>query len=166
MLIHPSILLLLLITATGYSIPNQFLDRGSGRLETAPTTNLVMAFNLNSYQWKNRLLLVFAPSENSPDYKRQMQLLKGQEAGFPERDLLLIEVFTEGTSRALGKTLDQADVDSIRKQFNINPQEFQTVLVGKDGKSKRRDQKPVLPEVIFQVIDAMPMRQREMHRGN
>ncbi|TVP62509.1 MAG: DUF4174 domain-containing protein [Nodularia sp. (in: Bacteria)] len=121
-----------------------------------------MASNLNSYQWKNRLLLVFAPSENSADYQRQMQLLKGQEAGFPERDLLLIEVFTKGSSRAAGKTIDEADVARIRRQFNIDPQEFQTVLVGKDGRSKRRDQNPVQAEVIFQEIDAMPMRQREM----
>ncbi|MBE9051885.1 hypothetical protein IQ243_15935 [Nostocales cyanobacterium LEGE 11386] len=53
MLTHYSILLRLLISSTGYSTPEQFLDRGSGRLrtftlclsstpETTPIANLVV----------------------------------------------------------------------------------------------------------------------------
>ncbi|MBD0263346.1 MAG: DUF4174 domain-containing protein, partial [Tolypothrix sp. Co-bin9] len=44
-----------------------------------------MAFDLKSYQWKNRLLLVFAPEENSPAYQKQMQLFQAQQADFSER---------------------------------------------------------------------------------
>ncbi|WP_414566229.1 MULTISPECIES: DUF4174 domain-containing protein [unclassified Anabaena] len=36
------------------------------------------------------------------------------------------------------------------------------MLVGKDGQSKRREDNPIDPKVIFQQIDMMPMRQREM----
>lgn len=121
-----------------------------------------MAFDLNAFQWQNRLLLVFAPSENSPDYQTQMQLFEGQQAGFQERDLLLFELLTDGTSRAVGQTLDEADVARVRSRFQVAPQEFRVILVGKDGTAKRRDRNPVSPEVIFQAIDAMPMRQREM----
>ncbi len=180
MLIRSSILALLLISATGCSTFTQLSDRGSGRLKnsttaffnspkTKPTDNLVvnladknMAFNLNSYQWKNRLLLVFAPSESSESYQRQMQLFQEQKAGLSERDLVVVEMFTENTGRVGNKTLDQADVTQMRKHFNIAPQEFRTILIGKDGTSKRSDSQPVKPEVIFQEIDAMPMRQQEM----
>jgi hypothetical protein len=64
--------------------------------------NKNMAFDLKSYQWKKRLLLVFAPAENSPAYQKQMQLFQAQQAAFSERDLLLVEIFTEGRSRASG----------------------------------------------------------------
>ena len=39
---------------------------------------------------------------------------------------------------------------------------FAAVLVGKDGGEKFRSEGPVSPEVLFEIIDAMPMRRREM----
>jgi hypothetical protein len=99
-----------------------------------------------------------------------MQLFQGQQAGFKERDLLLVELLTESTTRAYGQTIDEADVVRVRSQserearsrFNVAPQDFQVILVGKDGTAKRRESNPIQPEVIFNEIDAMPMRQREM----
>jgi hypothetical protein len=131
------------------------------KLEDNPEDNN-MAFDLNTYQWKNRLLIVFAPSENSPAYQRQMQLFQGQQAGFKERDLLLVELLTESTSRVYGQAIDDTDVARARSRFNVAPQDFQVILVGKDGTAKRRESNPIQPEVIFNEIDAMPMRQREM----
>jgi hypothetical protein len=131
------------------------------KLEGNPEDNN-MAFDLNTYQWKNRLLLIFAPSENSSAYQRQMQLFQGQQAGFKERDLLLVELLTESTSRVYGQALDDTDVARARSHFNVAPQDFQVILVGKDGTAKRRESNPIQPEVIFNEIDAMPMRQREM----
>ncbi len=186
MLIRCSILVLLIMSVAGCSTPTQSSKRGLSsqlidqNLETSTTmiaatqeaasvSNLEgnaednnMAFDLNTYQWKNRLLLVFAPSENSPAYQRQMQLFQGQQAGFKERDLLLVELLTESTSRAYRQTLDDADVARARSRFHVAPQDFQVILVGKDGTAKLRESNPIQPEVIFNEIDAMPMRQREM----
>ena len=39
------------------------------------------------------------------------------------------------------------------------------VLVGKDGRVKRRRDEPMPPEELWAIIDAMPMRQDEMRRG-
>ena len=186
MLTRCSILVLLIMSVASCSTPTQSSKRGLSRQlvnqkpetsttmsaatqEAASVSNLEgnaednnMAFDLNTYQWKNRLLLVFAPSENSPAYQRQMQLFQGQQAGFKERDLLLVELLTESTSRAYGQTLDDADVTRVRSRFNVAPQDFRVILVGKDGTAKRRESNPIQPEVIFNEIDAMPMRQREM----
>lgn len=112
--------------------------------------------NLNSYQWKNRLLLVFAPSENNADYQQQIQLLQGQQASLDERNLIVIDVLNA----------NYEDLAKLRKQFNVNPQEFRVILVGKDGTAKRRDSSPVSPKTIFETIDAMPMRQQEMRQNN
>lgn len=125
--------------------------------------NKNMAFDLKSYQWKNRLLLVFADNENNPAYQKQMQLFQGQQADFSERDLLLVEILTEGTSRASGKAIDEADVTKVQSRFQ-SPQDFRVILIGKDGTEKRTDSKPVEAKVIFNEIDAMPMRQQEMRK--
>ena len=135
------------------------------RIASNPKTvkNKNMAFDLKSYQWKKRLLLVFAPAENSPAYQKQMQLFQAQQAAFYERDLLLVEIFTEGRSRASGKALDKADVAKVRSRFQ-SPQDFRVILVGKDSTVKRTDSKPIEAKVIFNEIDAMPMRQQEMRK--
>jgi hypothetical protein len=40
------------------------------------------------------------------------------------------------------------------------------ILVGKDGTEKRRNAAPVTARSIFDTIDAMPMRQREMREDD
>lgn len=119
-------------------------------------------FSLDSYKWNSRLLLVFAPEENSPAYQRQMQLIEGQKAGFDDRDLVVVELLAQGTSRANGQSIDAPTAAKVRERFNVGSQEFGIILVGKDGTAKRRDNTPVEPKVIFKEIDSMPMRQQEM----
>jgi hypothetical protein len=119
-------------------------------------------FNLDSYKWKNRLLLVFAPSEESAAYKKQMQLIEGKKAGFDDRDLLVVKLLAEGTSRLGSQPIDEATATQLRSRFKVGQEEFRVILVGKDGTEKRRDSVSVEPKVIFNEIDAMPMRQEEM----
>ena len=139
-------------------------DAASPSNSAAHVGDSTVAFDFNAYRWKNRLLLVFAPSANTPAYQKQMQLFQTQQAGFKERDLLLVELLTEGTSHAERQAIDQADVAKMRSRFKVAPQDFRVILVGKDGTAKRRDSNPVQPRVIFNEIDAMPMRQQEMRQ--
>ncbi len=50
----------------------------------------------------------------------------------------------------------------LRERFDVPRGAFRVVLVGKDGTEKRRAPKPVPARSLFDTIDAMPMRQREM----
>ena len=109
--------------------------------------------SLDVYQWKNRLLLVFAPLENHPAYQRQMQLFEGKKSGFDDRDLLVVKLLAEGTSYLDSQSIDEATAAQLRSQFNVGQEEFRVILVGKDGTSKRRDNTPVEPTVIFNQID-------------
>ncbi|MGI9176149.1 MAG: DUF4174 domain-containing protein [Rhodothermales bacterium] len=120
------------------------------------------ALNLDRYQWKNRLLLVFAPSVKSPPYETQMQLFDPEEAGFKDRDLVLFRVLDQGESSVGEERLSSADAGQLREHFGVAPGDFSVILVGKDGGEKRRDDTPVKTSAIFDEIDAMPMRQREM----
>jgi len=159
-----SLFLLLFLGAAGCSMatsasitPTSSIVKPSNQAVSLKGKNTM---NLNSYQWKNRLLLVFAPSENHAAYQQQMRLFEGQKASFDERNLLVIDVLTEGANR-----VEPQEAAKIRAQFNISHEEFRVVLVGKDGTSKRRDNSPVSPKVIFETIDAMPRRRQEMRRS-
>ena len=75
----------------------------------------------------------------------------------------------QGTQRigpdAAPAPLTNASVRRLRDRFEVPQDAFRVVLVGKDGIEKRRDPDPVTTRAIFDTIDAMPMRQREMQES-
>jgi hypothetical protein len=127
--------------------------------KTAPQT---MTFNLDDAQWRDRVLLVFAPSEQFPAYQQHRQQWASVTADRVERQLKLVEVLATGTSRVDGQPMSVASANQLRTQFGIAPSDFAIVLIGKDGTEKQRETSPIAPIEIFRTIDAMPMRQQEM----
>lgn len=121
-----------------------------------------MSFREADHQWKHRLLYVFAPSEEHPDLLAQRQLTDGLGEAFRERDLLFVTVLERGESRVDGTPMDAASAERLRAAHDVEPGAFAVILVGKDGTEKRRSDASVLPGVLFEQIDRMPMRQREM----
>ena len=123
-----------------------------------------MDFDLDTYQWKNRIILIFAPSSDSDAYKRQMREFEGQGDGILDRDLIVLELFENGESRSGDTPLSEGAAPQMRRQFDAGEAEFSIILIGKDGTVKLRSTVPVSVSEIFSLIDAMPMRQDEMHR--
>ena len=94
----------------------------------------------------------------------QRQLFAGQEAELKDRDLLVVYLFpAEG--RIEDKTLSAEDTTSLRERYGVEKDDFIVVLVGKDGTAKERLEEPMKPADLFAMVDAMPMRQREMREG-
>ena len=118
--------------------------------------------DLDQYQWKNRLLLVFAPSVKSPPYENQMRLLEGATPELKDRDLRVLHLLLDGESRIDDESLPPGSAQQLRARFDVGDEAFAVILIGKDGTEKRRDDAPVQPEALFKQIDAMPMRQREL----
>jgi hypothetical protein len=123
-------------------------------------------FRLAEHRWAHRLLFLFASSRDTAPYREQMTRFADAESGFRERDLLLIEVVDDGPSRLGDRPLTAAAEERLRNRFDVGPLAFRVILVGKDGTEKRRDEAPVSAQSIFDTIDAMPMRQREMREDN
>ena len=122
--------------------------------------------DLNSYKGTNRLLIVFSSSAGDALYERQERLLKGpeREAGFEDRDLVGIRVFMEGGDVG-GSPVSPGEAAGVRERYGVGEEEFAALLVGKDGTEKFRSGEPVSAEEVFDRIDAMPMRRREMEQN-
>nr|WP_175586454.1 DUF4174 domain-containing protein [Nostoc sp. UIC 10630] len=120
------------------------------------------SFNLSSQKWQNRVLLVFAPTLHNHSYQQQMQLFNQHQNGFTDRDLVLVQVLATDKSYANGQPIDESSAVKLRNCFGVDKENFQVILVGKDGGVKRSDTTPVKAAAIFEQIDAMPMRQQEM----
>jgi hypothetical protein len=107
--------------------------------------------NLESHRWKDRLLLVFAPSEADGRLAEQRRIAEAEAAGFSDRDLLVLEIV--GLAE-----------QGLRQRYNVGAEDFAVVLIGKDGGEKLRSEKPTGGSVLFPVIDVMPMRRAETGR--
>jgi len=112
---------------------------------------------------QNRLLLVFSPSASGECYAEQERLFAGEEAGFEDRDLPLMRLPKDGNGEAAGEPVTAQAAGSARRECGVGDGQFTFALAGKDGGVKFRADKLVSASEIFDRIDAMPMRRREMH---
>jgi hypothetical protein len=123
-----------------------------------------MNVDFETFKWKNRLLLVFAPDSSLPLLQSLQGDISTRKHEVDDRDLVVFEILGVGTSKRDGTQLAPQAAASLREQFGVSPNAFSLILVGKDGGIKPRRNYPVKLEEIFRLIDSMPMRQDEMRQ--
>ena len=114
---------------------------------------------LATYKWQKRILLVFASDIKNLEGTAQLKLLKQTEQDLTDRDLVLITVRGNKIESNIPGDITAND---LRQQFQVKSTAFTLILIGKDGGEKYRTTRLTKPAVIFNIIDAMPMRQSEM----
>lgn len=119
------------------------------------------AVDLSQYRWQQRLLLVFTPGTDFPAYRTFLKQLDQKRAGVLDRDLLVFRLVNRGQSRVGEAKLSPSGAETLRRRFEVRPDEFRVVLIGKDGGVKQSAGAVDLTD-IFGLIDSMPMRQQEM----
>lgn len=119
-------------------------------------------FQLSDYRWENRLLLVFAPSQENDDYQKQLEELNSNREGVLDRDLKIVHLFSDDASNIDGQQIDDKSTEGIYKKYEVTPGQYTVILIGKDGTEKLRTGNLLTNKELFGLIDSMPMRQREM----
>ena len=107
---------------------------------------------LAPFRDKARVLVALAPSASDPGLVEQRRLFAAMGPDAAARDLVMVEAADEGARSA-----------ALRRRFGAGSG-FKAVLVGKDGGEKLASAVPLGPDDLFPLIDAMPMRRREMRR--
>jgi hypothetical protein len=125
----------------------------------------VADLDFDSLRWKNRVLVLFSPSESDVSFQLQKQGLASSTEGVLDRELMVLEIIEQGQSRAGNQLLSQKSVQNIRRRLGVQAGPFQVLLIGKDGGVKLRSSEPVSVKDIFGLIDSMPMRRQEMDSG-
>jgi hypothetical protein len=127
------------------SLDRRFSVRASiGILISVITTGIAMG-QFSPY----RQLLILKNETNQHLAEWQLDLLKKAEAGVKERDIKITVADRE---------------DSLYKKYIADTSGFIVLLIGKDGSEKHWTNKLLTPEQLFAIIDAMPMRIREMKK--
>jgi len=115
---------------------------------------------LDKFKWKNRLLLAFASEGGMSRLDEFRSALNEDVAGVLDRNLLLISILR--SKESAGDAANWQNASALRKDYRAAGKDFLVVLVGKDGTEKRRWTEVPQVTQIFEIIDAMPMRRREM----
>jgi len=122
--------------------------------------------NVQDFKWKNRVLVI---GGDGSKYKSQLEKINNINSEFIERDLVLILLENDLSKMSYDglKTSKKLDYDSstnLRRKYNFK--DFKLILIGKDGEEKYNSAEPVEINIIFEIIDEMPMRKREMKERN
>ncbi|WP_312795937.1 DUF4174 domain-containing protein [Tianweitania sp.] len=120
---------------------------------------------LGKFLWKRRLVLVFGDQMNQ-SVADQTDDLHAVQAEADSRDLTVLTI-VGGIVSDSGQVGGLPPADALRRRFRVDDQDrFTVILLGKDGQEKLRDSKPVTSDALFELIDSMPMRQREARESD
>lgn len=116
--------------------------------------------DLDTYQWKNRVLLLKDTDLNSDWLSAQLKRLQLNQKELDDRDLLLF-LLNDNSVYDANQSLTELQSVVIIKKYNLS--DFKgLVLIGKDGGIKLKEKFIVNPSTIFELIDEMPMRISEL----
>ncbi|MDD1780516.1 DUF4174 domain-containing protein [Enterovibrio sp. ZSDZ35] len=110
----------------------------------------------------HRTLMYFTPTEDDKSKTfQQLMLIHGCQ--MDERDLhsLVLDMGTMTDSRGL---FSSKEINNLLVRFQIANHEHIAVLIGKDGTEKYRWERDVDINELVNVIDEMPMRQKEIEK--
>lgn len=118
-------------------------------------------FTLFQYQWKNRVLVLSAPSEDDNNLAEQQNEVTLTADEFVDRDMVLVTLLDNGVSTAGDRELSTEEAATARAALGVEPGSFALRLIGKDGSVKLAGETATSMTEIYALIDSMPMRQRE-----
>ena len=131
-------------------------------MSTALGSATAMAAELSDYRWERRPLLVFAPTDSDPRLVETLSRIEASRCDFVSRDMVIGLVVTAGDSTLDGQAINADESQRLFNRFAIGEDAFSVVLIGKDGGEKLRVNAVPDLQSIYDVIDGMPMRSREM----
>lgn len=133
---------------------------------------------LSRFRWRRRLFVISAPNDEEWAYQQQLYALTSQACNLGLRhvsvlklvgtDLLdmggVLELYPiNGSATVEREGISATLVRDIRNYFQISPEYFSMLLVGKDGNVKSWYPSPMWSmAIIYDLIDSMQLRRQEM----
>ena len=111
---------------------------------------------LKMYTWKNRVVIVLGENTDHPLYSQQLKELNSDSAVIQQRDIVILS--------SPGNDLSAGMEAWIHEKYPVMQEGFRIVLIGKDGTVKYDAHQPISADELYAIIDAMPMRRREMRQ--
>ncbi|XP_062287805.1 coiled-coil domain-containing protein 80 isoform X1 [Scomber scombrus] len=133
---------------------------------------------LSRFRWRRRLFIISAPNDEEWAYQQQLYALNSQACNLGLRHIAILKlVGTEivdmggvlelypinGSATVEREGLSANLVKDMRNYFQISPEYFSMLLVGKDGNVKSWYPSPMWSmAIIYDLVDSMQLRRQEM----
>nr|XP_033805321.1 coiled-coil domain-containing protein 80 [Geotrypetes seraphini] len=132
---------------------------------------------LSRFRWRRRLVVISAPNDEEWAYQHQLYALSGQACNLGLRHIAVLKLLGIGVDAGGvlelypingSSSVDREDlpgylVKDIRNYFQISPEYFSMLLVGKDGNVKSWYPSPMWSlAIVYDLIDSMQLRRQEM----
>lgn len=114
--------------------------------------------HMEKYKWQNRILVIESNSMDDIKYKSQISELKSNFSALSDRKLKIYSLFENGYATGFDQKVVPYE-NSVSKKAKSS---FSVTLIGLDGGKKLVQNELLLCEKLFAIIDAMPMRRREL----
>jgi hypothetical protein len=121
--------------------------------------------SLAQLQSNARMLIVFAPDANGPEFKRQLELIQRHSFELSARNTVFVPVSTASRfgeekfsfeNLPVGTPDEQAEA---RNRFHVLPGDFLVILVDEHGAQQIRSAVPVDIHELTASLDSLPPRQ-------
>ncbi|XP_038125645.1 coiled-coil domain-containing protein 80 isoform X2 [Cyprinodon tularosa] len=133
---------------------------------------------LSRFRWRRRLFIISAPSDEEWSYQQQLYALSSQACNLGLRHIAVLKlVGTElpdmggvlelypinGSATVEREGLSATLVKDMRNYFQISPEYFSMLLVGKDGNVKSWYPSHMWSmAIVYDLVDSMQLRRQEM----
>jgi hypothetical protein len=121
---------------------------------------------LSALVGQKRVLLLFSKSRSDASLDRQLALLGDRRADIADRKIVVLTVSAGREPMAVMgyASLPQGAGRELTTRFQPGKDGLTIVLVGLDGTEKGRWRHVLDPQILFDLIDSMPMRQEEAQK--
>ncbi|KAI4788394.1 hypothetical protein KUCAC02_035881 [Chaenocephalus aceratus] len=130
---------------------------------------------LSRFRWRRRLFIISAPNDEDWAYQQQLYALNSQAClrhiailklvGTDLADIGgVLELYPiNGSATVEREGMSGALVKDMRNYFQVSPEYFSMLLVGKDGNVKSWYPSPMYSmAIIYELVDSMQLRRQEM----
>jgi hypothetical protein len=115
---------------------------------------MTVGLDLDQYQLKKRVLLVFAPYPEDTRYEEQHDWLRGGQDLLDECRIVAFGIFESGPSFAEDRSVSNEDARRAREAFGLQEGDFGLRLVDLDGTEILRSSEPIPVEDLVEVVEA------------
>lgn len=125
-------------------------------------THSIYTQDLTDHKWKDRLILILSEDKDDALVQEQIKEFKKSENDIIDRKLVIYHISPTLFKTILPQSSEWKKNDKLYHKYQKKKFTFEVLLIGLDGRVKLRENQIIKPEVIFSLIDTMPMRKAEM----
>lgn len=120
--------------------------------------------SLSDHQWKNRILVIHADSDEDPVFRNQIDSLAKHVKELSVRKILIYQVSNGQYRNGLSLNTEWKKVTSPSFILRGKNSPIEITLIGLDGGVKLKLARAITIKELIATIDSMPMRRAEIRK--